>query len=58
MTTLQVPSRSGVAVFDDSDPNRYYDPANPGASVKVAGTGTRIEVVSTNQNGMLQVKVN
>jgi immune inhibitor A len=57
MTTLEIPSRPAVAVFDDSDPMRYYDPANPSGSVKVGGTGTRIEVVSTTQNGSMKVLV-
>ncbi|MDK1327477.1 immune inhibitor A domain-containing protein [Arthrobacter sp. zg-Y1143] len=58
MTTLQVPSRPGVAVFDDSNPNAYYDPANPQGSVVVAGTGTKITVVQSNPKGMMTVKVN
>jgi immune inhibitor A len=57
MTTLTAPSRPAVAVFDDTDPNRYYDAANPGASVVVGGTGTRIEVISATQNGSMQVVV-
>ncbi len=58
MTTLEVPSQAPVAVFDDSDPKAYYDPANPGGSVQVAGVGVKIRVVSTNRNGMMQIKVN
>ncbi len=57
MTTLTVPSRPGVAVFDDTDPLRYYDEANPLHSVKVGGTGTQIEVISTTQNGSMQIVV-
>ena len=38
------PSKPGVSTFDDSDPNRYYDPTNPWASTKVAGSGTTITV--------------
>ncbi|MGH3372304.1 MAG: immune inhibitor A domain-containing protein, partial [Nocardioidaceae bacterium] len=57
MTTLTAPSRPGVAVFDDTDPKRYYDPANPGHSAIVGGTGTRIEVISSTQNGTMQVVV-
>jgi immune inhibitor A len=57
MTTLTAPSRPGVAVFDDTDPMRYYDEANPGHSAVVAGTGTRIEVVSTTKNGTMQILV-
>ena len=57
MTTLDVPSRPAVPVFDDSDPNAYWDPANPMGSVKVAGTGTQLRVVQTNGNGMVTVQV-
>ena len=57
MTTLNAPSRPRIAVFDDTDPMRYYDKANPGHSVIVGGTGTRIEVVSTTQNSSMQVLV-
>lgn len=56
MTTLQVPSRQGVRVFDDSDPLAYYDPANPMGSVVVAGTGTRIRVAAANR-GEITVRV-
>jgi M6 family metalloprotease-like protein len=52
MTTLSVPSQPGVAVFDDSDPDRYYDPANPQGSVRVAGTGTQIRVVDQSADSM------
>ncbi len=41
---LKIPAQAGIPVFDDSDPNRYWSAANPTNSVKVAGTGTRIEV--------------
>lgn len=58
MTTLDVPSRSGVPVFDDTNPNAYYDVANPQGSVIVGGTGTQIRVVQSNRNGMMTVRVN
>ncbi|MDM7988997.1 immune inhibitor A domain-containing protein [Arthrobacter sp. zg-Y877] len=58
MTTLQAPARPGVPVFDDTNPNAYYDPANPQASVVVAGTGTKITVVNSNPKGMMTVRVN
>ena len=58
MTTLDAASRPGIAVFDDSDKNAYYDPANPGGSAQVAGLGVTIRVVNTNRNGMMQIKVN
>jgi hypothetical protein len=57
VTTLEVPARAGVPVFDDTDPGAYYDPANPQGSVLVAGTGTRIEVVQSNSQGMMTVRV-
>ena len=48
MTTLDVPAQAPVPVFDDSDPDRYYDAANPEGSVKVAGAGVTIKVVQSN----------
>ena len=57
MTTLGVARKPAVPVFDDSDPNAYYDPANPLGSVKVAGTGTTIRVVQSNRNGMMTIEV-
>ena len=36
---------------------RYYDEANPMGSVLVPNTGTRIEVVNENRNGMMQLRV-
>lgn len=47
-----------MSVFDDSDPNRYYDPANPMGSVKVAGAGVTIKVVQSNKTGKMTVAVN
>ena len=58
MTTLGVPSRPAVPVFDDIDPNAYYDAANPMGSVKVAGVGVSIKVVQSNKTGKMTVKVN
>ena len=58
MTTLDVPSRAAVPVFDDTNPAAYYDPANPMDSVLVAGTGTTIKVIQSNRNGMMTVRVN
>lgn len=57
MTTLRVGSRPGVPVFDDTNPMRYYDPANPGGSVIVGGSGTRLRVVNSNNNAMMTVQV-
>lgn len=39
-----VPSSTGIATFDDSDPDRYWSADNPWSSTKVAGSGTRITV--------------
>ena len=57
MTTLAVPSQSAVSVFDDTDPDAYYDAANPLGSVRVAGTGTTIRVVQSNKNGIMTIEV-
>ena len=56
-TTLSVPGQAANPLFDDSDPNAYYDPANPQGSVQVAGTGTQIEVVGSSDTGGLTVQV-
>lgn len=58
MTTLDVPAQAPVKVFDDSDPDRYYDAANPMGSVKVAGVGVTIKVVQSNKTGKMTVRVN
>ncbi len=41
-----------MTVFDDTNPNAYYDPANPMGSVRVAGTGTKIKVVKSGPDGI------
>ncbi|GAA0462213.1 hypothetical protein Ade02nite_28660 [Paractinoplanes deccanensis] len=41
---VSVPRQRAIPVFDDSDPLRYYNTANPQNSVKVAGAGVKIEV--------------
>ena len=58
MTTLGVPAQAPVSTFDDSDPARYYDAANPMGSVKVAGVGVTIRVVQSNSTGKMTVEVN
>lgn len=55
--TCALPSQKAVRTFNDSKPNRYYDPANEQGSVKVAGSGTRIKVTKRANNGTLTVKV-
>ena len=57
MTTVSAPTRPAVEVFDDTDPMAYYDASNPLGSVKVAGTGTQIEVLQSNSQGMMTVAV-
>ncbi|GAA1908033.1 immune inhibitor A [Lapillicoccus jejuensis] len=52
-------ARPGIPTFNDTDPERYWDAANPGGSVKVAGTGTKITVARTSVSGQdmwLQVR--
>jgi immune inhibitor A len=60
LTTLKVGKQPALPVFDDTDPNRYYDAVNnPGGSVIVAGTGTTIRVLKSNDRlGEMTVKVN
>ena len=58
MTTLVRGAQPPVSVFDDSDPNRYYDAANPMGSVKVAGAGVKIRVIQSNSTGKMTVRVN
>ncbi|WP_256842600.1 immune inhibitor A domain-containing protein [Ornithinimicrobium cryptoxanthini] len=55
---VSVPSQPAVAVFDDSDPNRYWSQANPESSVKVAGSGTKLTVFAAPKRGQeLQVRI-
>jgi immune inhibitor A len=59
LTTLTATPRPAVSVFDDTDPAKYYDPANPGGSVLVGGTGTTIKVLKQNANtGVMRIQVN
>ncbi|MGI5211569.1 immune inhibitor A domain-containing protein [Plantactinospora sp. CA-290183] len=44
-----VPKLNPVPVFTDAQPDRYWSAANPMNSVKVAGTGTRIELLLENR---------
>ena len=43
--TVSAPARSMVATFDDSKETNYWSPANPTASVKVAGVGVTATVL-------------
>ncbi len=55
---LNVPSHAPAPVFNDSNPNKYWSADNPQGSVKVAGSGTVIRVVSQDNNGeVLHVEV-
>jgi immune inhibitor A len=47
----RVPAREQRTVFDDSDRTRYWSPANPWGSAKVAATGTRIRVLFESSGG-------
>ncbi|GAA1863168.1 immune inhibitor A domain-containing protein [Myceligenerans crystallogenes] len=56
--TLKTRAPKQVRVFDDTDPNAYYDPANPGHSTIVGGTGTRIAVLDQDSaNGHMTIYV-
>jgi len=58
--TFDVAARPSVPVFDDSDVNGYWDQTTPRStwySVKVAGTGSMIQVLSSNEaTGHMVVK--
>jgi len=56
--TLDVPRQAAEPVFDDRFADRYYDTDNPWGSVLVPNTGTRIEVLGENKNGMMNLRVN
>ena len=58
MTTLKTKPSKDVKVFDDTNPNAYYDAANPGGSVRVAGTGTKLQFGPNGPDGFTTVKVN
>ncbi|WP_404387308.1 immune inhibitor A domain-containing protein [Humibacillus xanthopallidus] len=47
---VYVRSSPAIPTFDDSDPNRYWDSANPLGSTKVAGAGVRLTVTATSDN--------
>jgi immune inhibitor A len=59
--TYNVPAHQSVPVFDDSDVNAYYDATDAKTkqySTQVAGVGTMIQVVSSNEaNGQMRLKV-
>jgi immune inhibitor A len=43
---VTVPSQPAIPVFNDTNPNAYYSTANPQNSVKVAGAGVKIQVLT------------
>jgi immune inhibitor A len=49
-------SSAAMPTFDDSDPNAYWDAANPQNSVKVAGVGVTA-TVTADEDGFLSVEV-
>jgi immune inhibitor A len=44
-TPVTVPAADGIPMFDDTNPEAYWTQANEQNSVKVAGSGTKIEVL-------------
>jgi immune inhibitor A len=46
---LSVPSVQSPSVFDDSNVDAYWSAANPAGSTKVAGTGTVVKVLSSDE---------
>jgi immune inhibitor A len=59
--SVSIPARAAVPVFDDSDPDAYYDDSDIGHgwfSTKVSGLGAMIQVVSSNEStGKMVVKI-
>ncbi|ADU48544.1 immune inhibitor A domain-containing protein [Intrasporangium calvum] len=54
----EVPSSAAMPTFDDSVVERYWDASNPWASTKVAGSGTTLTVVRSEDGGNeLEVQV-
>jgi len=46
-----VKKQGAIPTFDDRNPNLYWSALNPMASTKVAGSGTKITVMSTSASG-------
>ena len=57
--TLTVPARQSVPVFEDAWPDAYLDKSAPSwFSTEVAGTGTEIQVLSSDETtGTMRVKI-
>lgn len=59
LTTLRQGKQSPAWVFDDTDPEAYWDAENPRHSVKVGGTGTTIKVLTQDaRTGHMTIQVN
>lgn len=59
LTTLMKGKQKPVWKFDDTDPDAYWDAANPRHSVKVGGTGTTIKVLTQDtRTGTMTIQVN
>ena len=54
--SVTVPASNAISTFNDTNPNAYYDPANPLGSVKVAGLGVKMQVV-TELTGPIKVMI-
>ncbi|TQL70346.1 immune inhibitor A [Nocardioides albertanoniae] len=55
---LDVPSRKGVSTFDDSSETAYWNEANPAHSTKTAGSGVKIQVLSSDERkGTMKINV-
>ncbi|MFE6644942.1 immune inhibitor A domain-containing protein [Nocardioides sp. NPDC057772] len=55
---LDIPSRKGVSTFFDSSETTYWNPANPRHSTKTAGSGVKIEVLSSDEKaGIMKISV-
>lgn len=51
VVVASVPAQPGVQVFDDSKPNAYWSAKNPQNSVKLAGIGVQVKVLSQTSGG-------
>jgi immune inhibitor A len=59
LTTLVKGKQAPVWKFDDTNPDAYWDAANPRHSVKVGGTGTTIKVLTQDtRTGNMTIQVN
>jgi immune inhibitor A len=55
---LDLPARKGVTTFYDSSETAYWNPDNPRHSTKTAGSGVKIEVLSSDERkGNMKISV-